>query len=337
MNKLVARTITGFPPTCLKHFGRLLVGVFACAASLSTIGSAATWEATVVSREGDSFDHAAFRLWIDDAAATDTHALKALLILAPGWNGDGRHLVSDPAWQTLARQLKAGIVAVHLRTDARLEDDDDLRPYHRADLGSGAALLRALEIFARDARRPELARLPWFAWGHSAGGQWAYGLANVYPERTAAFVAVKGGVYETPPDPRARAVPGLFIVGEADSIQRAIGITRLYEQERRAGAFRALAWDARGGHEIGDTLHLSRAYLREVAMLRLHPAPNGKLLPLDHAPAWIGERATYQKVESLPLATEQLPRTVWLPGPESGIRWRELGLVPPDAFSAFTE
>lgn len=305
----------------------VMVGFFgACAASLS----AATWEATVPPRDADHFDHASFRLWIDDAAesAAHTRPLRSLLILAPGWNGDGRALATDPAWQKLARQLDAAIVAVHLRSNVR-EDDDAHRLYHRADLGSGAALVRALELFARDTRNPELAQLPWFAWGHSAGGQWAYGLANVYPERTAAFVAIKGGIYETPLDPRSRAIPGLFVVGEMDAIQRAILITGLYERERRAGACWALAWDARGGHEIGDTLPLSRTYFREVAALRLPLAQGGPLRSLENAPAWIGERATYRKTEAKLLTATQLPRTVWLPGPESGKHWQELGQGAP--------
>jgi pimeloyl-ACP methyl ester carboxylesterase len=309
--------------------GAILAGVGffgACAAALS----AATWEATVPPRDGDHFDHASFRLWIDDAAksAAPSRPLRSLLILAPGWNGDGRSLATDPAWQKLARQLDAAIVAVHLRSNVR-EDDHAPRLYHRADLGSGAALVRALESFARDTRRPELAKLPWFAWGHSAGGQWAYGLANVYPERSAAFVAIKGGIYETPLNPQARAIPGLFVVGEMDAIQRAILITGLYERERRAGACWALAWDAGGGHELGGTLPLSRAYLREVASLRLPLAPGGPLRSIENAPAWIGERATYQKIEAQLLTAAQLPRTVWLPGPESGKHWQELGQGAP--------
>lgn len=292
----------------------------ACAASLS----AATWEATVPPRDGDHFDHASFRLWIDDAAATSpTRPLRALLLLAPGWNGDGRTLATDPGWQKLARQLDAAIVAVHLRTDPR--DDDDPRRYHRAELGSGAALVRALEIFARDTARPELATLPWFAWGHSAGGQWAYGLANVYPERTAAFVATKGGVYETPFNPRSRAIPGLFIIGENDETFRALAITTLFERERQAGALWAVAWETNSGHEPGRGAELARAWFHEVAKLRLTQSRPSTLTPVPHELGLLGRRSDYSLHDTSPAPADDPVRTVWLPGHASAKLWQDLG------------
>ena len=153
-------------------------------AAVITNGTAATWDTAIVPQKSDPFDHAEFCLWIDDSAATNpARPLRALLILAPGWNADGRGLAADPTWQKLARQLDAAIVAVYLRTDWDADAEADPRRYDRADLGSGAALVRALEVFAHESSRPEIAQIPWFAWGHSAGGQWAYGLANHFPDR----------------------------------------------------------------------------------------------------------------------------------------------------------
>jgi pimeloyl-ACP methyl ester carboxylesterase len=301
----------------LRRFLATLVSGFA--ASLS----AATWEAEIAPRPGDHFDLARFRLWMDDDAIKKARPPRALLLLAPGWNGDGRHLASDPNWQDLARRLDAAIVAVNLRTEIR--GDADIRRYHRADQGSGAVLVRALETFARDSRRPELASLPWFACGHSAGGQWAYGLANVYPERTAAFAAIKGGVYETPFDPRSRAVPGLFIIGENNETFRAVAITTLFERERQAGALWAVAWEANSGHELGRGAELARAWFHEVAKLRLTQSRPSTLTPVPRERGLLGRRSDYSLHDTSPAPAEDSMRTVWLPGPISAKLWQDLG------------
>ena len=116
---------------------------------------AATWEAAVSPRAGDNFSAAEFRLWTDDAARPDK-PLRALLVLAPGWNGDGRGLLRDAAWQSLARDLGAGLVGVHLSSDEKAAK----APYHIVGQGSGAAWKRALLLLARDSRRPSSKKSP---------------------------------------------------------------------------------------------------------------------------------------------------------------------------------
>lgn len=317
MNTTVPTRPAGAALTKLSLF--LAAFVFGFASSIF----AATWETEITPRPGDHFDLASFRLWIDAAAIKETRPQRAIVLLAPGWNGDGRHLAGDPEWQDLARRLDAAIVAVNLRTEIR--GDADIRRYHRADQGSGAALVRALETFARDSRRPELASLPWFACGHSAGGQWAYGLANVYPERTAAFAAIKGGVYETRFDPQSRAVPGLFIIGENDETFRAVAITTLFERERQAGALWAVAWEADSGHELGRGAELARAWFHEVAKLRLTQSRPSTLTPVPRERGLLGRRSDYSLHDTILAPADNPVRTVWLPGPISAKLWRDLG------------
>jgi pimeloyl-ACP methyl ester carboxylesterase len=306
--------------------------VFAAALALwgALTARAATWDVSVPARSSDNFDTAEFRLWLDDnpekpSGAAPANPLRALIVLAPGWNGDGRGLAADRAWQQLARELGCGLVGVHLKTDAVKEGT---RVYHQADRGSGAAWLAALAKLAQSSGRPEIAKLPWLAWGHSAGGQWAYGLACVYPDRVASFVAVKGGVYQTRFNPLARAVPGLFVIGENDETRRAASITDLFERERRQGAAWAVAWEANSGHEVGRSGELARSFLREAAALRLPTtaitAP-AELIRLHVGQGWVGQRSNYTEAVSWPTTAETRVRTVWLPGPESARVWRELG------------
>ena len=150
----------------------------------------------------------------------------------------------------------------------------------------------------------------------------------MYPERVAAFVAVKGGIYETKFDPRVRSVPGLFIVGEKDEPWRGARITELFEGERRQGAAWALARETGAGHEIGRSTGLARAYLREAAALRLPPEGGEGANPLHAGQGWVGTRSDYQEVKTWPATADARVRTVWLPGPESARLWRELGGGP---------
>lgn len=305
---------------------RLVLGALVPGFAVSL--SAATWDAEIAPRPGDHFDLAKFRLWMDDDALKEARPPRAILLLAPGWNGDGRDWAHHADWQDLARQMDFAIIAVNLRTEIR--GDGDHRRYHRADLGSGAALVRALETFARDARRPELAQIPWFACGHSAGGQWAYGLANVYPTRTASFVAIKGGVYETPFDTRSRSIPGLFIIGENDAPFRAAAITALFERERKAGALWAVAWETNSGHETGRGMELARAWFHEVAKLRLTPlpassAPTSAPSSVPAGAGLLGRRSDYSLHDTVSDLAYDPVRSVWLPGPASARLWQELG------------
>ena len=81
--------------------------------------------------------------------------------------------------------------------------------------GSGQALLDALAGLGDRLGHTELGSAPLLLWGMSAGGQFNYEFAAWKPERVAAFVVNKGGIYYTAQIPKAaREVPGLLFTGE---------------------------------------------------------------------------------------------------------------------------
>lgn len=308
----------------MKRGGRLVAATMAWAVVVAFAGRdarAATWETSVKPRDGDTFDKAEFRLWLDDEAHAKRAPVRALLVLAPGWNGDGRGLADDAGWRALAREIGAGVVGVHLRTD-RVEDGRRL--YHRAEGGSADAWRRAVRRLAETSGRRELADVPWLMWGHSAGGQWAYGVAGIHPERVAAFVAAKGGVYETEVSDKIRQVPGLFVAGENDELRRGMAINACFEAGREKGAPWAMAWEVGAGHETGKSVRLARVYLGEIAALRLPGDSRGTSRPLKPGDGWTGSRATYRRLDPVPPGTNPA-RTVWLPGPASAELWKALG------------
>ena len=59
---------------------------------------------------GHNYDKAEFKLWLP----SDVGTVRAIAVLVPGSNGDGRGQVDDPIWQAFAVQHKLALVGVRL-------------------------------------------------------------------------------------------------------------------------------------------------------------------------------------------------------------------------------
>jgi pimeloyl-ACP methyl ester carboxylesterase len=288
--------------------------IFLCLLVSSTNTPAATWQTEIKPGPRDNFTQAAFSLWLDETAPAPV----ALLVIAPGWNGDGRNAINDRHWQSFAREQRLGLVGVSLQSNG---PDEQTVPYHAAAEGSGDALLKAITRFATDAKQPRLAQAPLLFWGHSAGGQFGYGMACHAPARVVAFAAIKGGVYLSKPTTATYGVPGLFIVGEQDSVERAMNITWLFETGRAQGAPWCLAYETGSAHDPDRANDLILPFFRGVLALRSAPA-GAKLKPLGPSDGWIGIRATMDIHPASQLNPVPLPRTVWLPDQLTAEAWK---------------
>ena len=274
-----------------------------------TRATAATWDAEIAPKPGDNFIEAKFRLRLDELGGL----VKGLLVLSPGWNGDGRGLVDDAGWRQFARQAGFGIVGVCLRSGSDKES-----VYHIVDQGSGDAFCRALVELAKSSRHPEVSNAPLLAWGHSAGGQFSYGLACFMPERVIAFAAVKGGIYQTRFNPMALKIPGIFMIGAKDEPWRLASITQIFESGRQSGAVWCVAWEANSGHEIGRSREVIEPFFKDTLALRM---TGGKLRDVAPAKGWVGVRATLEiKPPGAPCVLDPM-RTAWLPGERSAKAW----------------
>ena len=273
---------------------------------------AVTWETEIKHTSSDNFTKAAFSLWLDESAPAPV----ALLIIAPGWNGDARKSINDTRWQAFAREQRLGLVGVCLQSE---ELTEQAAPYHTATHGSGAALLKALTQLANAAKKPGLAEAPLLIWGHSAGGQFGYGMACHVPDRVLAFAAIKGGIYLSESQTGTFGVPGLFIVGEQDYVERAMNITWLFEAGRAKGAPWCLAYETGSGHDLGRSNDLILPFFRGVLALR--SSPSMKLKSLAPAAGWIGIRSTMEIGPAAQLKHTDLARTVWIPDQITATAW----------------
>ena len=114
---------------------------------------------------GTNYEKAEFRLWYPDEA----RFIRAILVLVPGVNADGRPDVNDRFWRSLAGRNEIALIGCHF-TD-KPHEEPFIENYANAAQGSGQALLEALADFSSRSDHPELMNAPLLLWGMSAGGE----------------------------------------------------------------------------------------------------------------------------------------------------------------------
>ena len=236
----------------MKYFFALLL--FLIAPSLAW---AQVFEETIP--PGANFDKADFRFWFP----ADAEKLRGVVVLVPGSNGDGRAMADDAFWRKFATEQKVALLGCRF-TD-KPHDQAFIEDYVNVAKGSGQALLDVLTKFAERTKHPEVASAPLLLWGMSAGGQFNYEFVAWKPDRVAAFIVNKGGIYYSALlSKAARAVPGLLFVGGTDLQSRVDTITGLFAVNRRGGAVWALVVEPGLGHVNGSSKELAALLYEEV-------------------------------------------------------------------------
>lgn len=208
---------------------------------------------------GANFDKAEFRLFVPSSVSK----ARGIVVLVPGSNGDGRPMAADPFWQTFAERQQVALVACRF-TD-KPHDQNFIEEYVDVSKGSGQALLDAIHRFATRANHPELATAPLYLWGMSAGGEFNYEFVAWKPERVAAFIVNKGGIYYSALLSKAsRAVPGLLFAGETDLDSRTYTVQGLFGVNRRAGALWGLVVEPGVAHVVGTSQALGAMLFEDV-------------------------------------------------------------------------
>ena len=262
------------------------------------------WAAPV----GANYDRAEFRLWRPDG----TRPVRAVVVLVPGSDEDGRAQVEDVHWQAFAAKHDLALVGCHFSD--KPHPQMFIESYADAARGSGQALLDALAAFGAELGRPELASAPLLLWGMSAGGQFNYEFVAWRPDRVAGFIVNKGGFYYSALlSPEARRVPGLLFVGGKDVETRQQAIRGLFAINRRGGALWALIEEPAAAHVVGRSRDIAERFFDDLIPLRLAPS-SSKALPLAEEQGFSGDPKSFaaHKVGThedgnLPYATSWLP------------------------------
>lgn len=269
---------------------------------------------------GANYDKAQFRFWAPSSAP-----VRAVLVLVPGSNGDGRPMAQDTVWQAFATKNRLAIIACRF-TDKQHEQGF-IEEYIKVSEGTGDLLLSTLKKFGERSGHPEVATAPFLMWGMSAGGQFNYEFVAWKPERVAAFVVNKGGIYYSALVSRAaREVPGILFIGGKDLAFRTNTITGLFAVNRRGGALWALAEEPGVGHVVGKSQAVSMAFFEDVLQLRLK---DGALARLEEKGGIIGDLSNHTFA---PLGDGKVPNypTAWLPTERVAKEWQAMFVAPAD-------
>jgi len=264
---------------------------------------------------GANYDKAEFRFWYPASGGP----IRAVLVLVPGSNGDGRPEAEDAVWQAFATRNRLAIVPCRF-TD-KPHDQAFIEEYANAPQGSGQALLDAIATFSARSQHAEVGSAPLLLWGMSAGGEFNYEFTAWRPGRVAAFIVNKGNFYYSALVPAAaRQVPGMLFVGGKDLEFRTNTIVGLFALNRRAGALWALAEEPGVGHVVGKSRDVAMVFFEDVLAARL--SPTGGLLPMPPRPAFLGD---YQTM-SFQAADDAAPRdpTAWLPTERVARAWQDM-------------
>ena len=267
---------------------------------------------------GANYDKAEFRLWYP----ANIKSFRAILVLVPGANSDGRPDVGDRSWQAFAS--RNGLAIVGCRFTDKPHDEELIENYANAGQGSGQALMDAITKFSKRSNHPELADAPLLLWGMSAGGQFNYEFTAWKPERIVGFVVNKGGIYFSALlSAAARRVPGVLFVGEADLEARKKSIAGLFAINRRLGALWAYAEEPNVGHAVGRSQEMAEIFFDEILPLRLK-APGGRLLTaLDERSGVLGDIAQ-GRLRPASDSSASTALTAWLPTQRVARAWRAL-------------
>jgi poly(3-hydroxybutyrate) depolymerase len=173
----------------------------------------------------------------------------------------------DLHWQALAKKWDCAL----LGPSYHQEEKQDCRLWCDPRNGSRATFLKALRDFAKQAKHPEIATVPWCLWGHSGGGFWASLMQTSDPERivaiwfrsgTAFATWEKGGIARPTIPAAAYSIPIMLNPGGKEKGDKRFngawtGSLAMFTAYRAKGAPAGFAPDPRTSHECGDSRYLA--------------------------------------------------------------------------------
>ena len=136
---------------------------------------------------------------------------RAVLVLCPGQNRNGRALLEQKEWKQFASENNVALAAISFASD-----DDTLREgggYFEAGKGSGEQLLASLhKVCGRD--------LPLLLYGFSGGAHFVNSFVNWKPESVLTFCAYSAAWWEQPALEK-KMPPGIVACGADDGVRNA--------------------------------------------------------------------------------------------------------------------
>lgn len=166
----------------------------------------------------------------------------AVIILSPGYNGNGRDFLCDRNWYEFAKYYRLGVVGLSFASQEI--DLHNGKGYYYVKNGSGELLFEGLRrIYGRD--------LPLLLYGFSGGAHFTARLAEWKPKRVIAWCAYSAGWWDEP-QPMENPPLGIIACGQDDD--RIAPSFEYYQKGRKLG--RPWLWVGikDGQHEMSPEL-----------------------------------------------------------------------------------
>jgi len=240
---------------------------------------------------------------IPDMQRADLYVLKltahpaAILVLSPGYNGNGRDWITKAVWQNFARDHDLDLVGVSFASEGEVLREG--RGYYYPSQGSGQLLLNGIHgKFDAD--------VPLLLYGFSGGAHFTSGFAEWKPERVLGWCAYSADWWIKPTF-NSSCPPGLVACGVEDE---RYGASLLYFKEGRALGKPWLWLSAPlTGHRIYQP---AEDFVRDyfAAILAKTP-PSGQWVDVD-----------LKTIANRKVVTEQPSLTGWLPDANLLAEWQ---------------
>ncbi|MFP4157194.1 MAG: immunoglobulin domain-containing protein, partial [Opitutales bacterium] len=241
----------------------------------------ATTSVDLVMENNPYYETQDLRAWIPD---TDTlPVLRGILVNGNGAGSNNMAAANNPLIQEWALQHGFIVIGTSIGNMGEQPEWD--------------TFVSQLDTIASQSGRPELNHAPMLFWGHSMGGQSAYGAARGLPDRMIAFNVNKGSNYVRDHGSDPWHIPALMIAGESDTDLRRDNIRGLFEEGRAEGAPWAWLEEHGVGHSLGNSMQIVFAFFDEILPLRYPDDPDNvptataapTLIPVDQSTGWLVE------------------------------------------------
>jgi pimeloyl-ACP methyl ester carboxylesterase len=223
---------------------------------------------------------------------------KAVVVLCPGYNGNGKDLLNNRQWQDFAKEYRLGLAGLSFASNPELLPLG--RGYYYASQGSGDVLLSCLKkAYPKD--------IPILLYGFSGGAHFVARFAEWKPERVLAWCAYSAAWWDEPQADN-QASPGIVACGMDD--ERYQASFDYFQQGRKLGNRWTWVSLPKTGHQPSAALEqFARNYF---AIFLGERQPDG---------IWV-DMNTGTTVNSP--SARRISRTTWLPEESLLTQWLEI-------------